>query len=66
MTAMETREILQVEDDTRSVGCDGGGGAFGHPLIYLTFENKDVVDCYYCSRHFAKARALKPRTASKA
>jgi uncharacterized Zn-finger protein len=63
---METREILQVEDDTQSVGCDGGGAALGHPLVYLTFENKDVVDCYYCSRRFAKARALKPKTASRA
>ena len=58
---METREIVQVKDDTESVGCDGGGGALGHPLVYLTFENSDQVDCYYCSRRFVKERALKPK-----
>lgn len=58
---METREIVQVKDDAESVGCDGGGGALGHPLVYLTFENNDQVDCYYCSRRFIKERALKPK-----
>ncbi len=28
----------------------------GHPLVYLSFANGDAthVDCYYCSRRFAK------------
>ncbi|MEM7467454.1 MAG: zinc-finger domain-containing protein [Pseudomonadota bacterium] len=59
---METREIVQVKDDVESVGCNGGGGALGHPLVYLTFETSDVVDCYYCSRRFVKARALKRKS----
>ncbi len=62
---MDSREIVQVDDGTESVGCDGGGGALGHPLVYLTFEEGDAVDCYYCSRRFAKARALKPKSASE-
>ena len=59
---MESREIVQVKDDVESVGCDGGGGALGHPLVYLTFDTGDEVDCYYCSRRFARERALKPRS----
>lgn len=34
------------------VGCDGGGGPLGHPLVYLRIgPSRDVV-CPYCSRHF--------------
>lgn len=62
---MDSREIVQVEDDTDTVGCDGGGGALGHPLVYLSFDLDDSVDCYYCSRRFAKARALKPKSAAE-
>ncbi len=62
---MESREIVQVDDDTETVSCDGGGGVLGHPRVYLTFDDSDVVDCYYCSRRFAKARALKPKSASE-
>jgi uncharacterized Zn-finger protein len=62
---MDSREIVQVDDNTETVSCDGGGGALGHPLVYLTFDDGDVVDCYYCSRRFARARALKPQSASE-
>lgn len=58
---MDSREIVQVKDDAESAGCDGGGGSLGHPLVYLSFEMGDEVDCYYCSRRFVKARALKPK-----
>jgi len=42
-------EVLLVE--TRSVGCDGGGGALGHPLIYMRIEETQVT-CPYCSRTY--------------
>jgi uncharacterized Zn-finger protein len=47
---MEPTEIIPVE--TTVVGCDGGGGALGHPLVYLTMEKDRQVDCPYCSRRF--------------
>jgi uncharacterized Zn-finger protein len=34
------------------VGCDGGGGALGHPLVYLRIEPEGEVVCPYCSRRF--------------
>ncbi len=49
---MSEREIIEVEDTDATVGCDGGGGPLGHPLVYLRFEGKPHVDCYYCSRRF--------------
>jgi len=42
-------EVILVE--TRSVGCDGGGGALGHPLIYMRIEETQIT-CPYCSRTY--------------
>ena len=47
---MEAVETIEVED-TR-VSCDGGGGALGHPLIYLNLGDGGIVDCPYCGRRF--------------
>ncbi len=52
---MEPGKIIRVKSTDETVGCDGGGGALGHPLVYLQFEGKASVDCYYCSQRFAKA-----------
>ena len=47
---MEPLEKITVESTT--VACDGGGGALGHPLVYLNMEGKGHVVCPYCSRDF--------------
>jgi uncharacterized Zn-finger protein len=39
----------------RVVGCDGGGGALGHPLVYLKIGAEGEVVCPYCSRRFVLA-----------
>ena len=52
--SMEPTEIIRAKATDETVGCDGGGGALGHPLVYLRFEGKSNVDCYYCSRRFAR------------
>lgn len=41
-----------IEVDSVSVACDGGGGALGHPRVYLSLEKKGQAWCPYCSRHF--------------
>ena len=51
---MKPTKIIRVDEGEESVGCNGGGGALGHPMVYLLFDGKPSVDCYYCSRHFAK------------
>ena len=53
----KSREIKIVDDKTEDTGCDGGGGggALGHPLVYLPFEGRRYVDCYYCGQRFAKS-----------
>lgn len=55
MTHSPTFPVAEtVETDSLSVACDGGGGALGHPLVYLHIkpENGPTVTCPYCSRIF--------------
>lgn len=49
VTPEETFEVT-----SRTVGCDGGGGALGHPLIYMRIEQRQVT-CPYCSRTYVLA-----------
>ena len=43
-------EVIEV--DTPNVGCDGGGGALGHPLIYIPLNPDGSGECGYCDRKF--------------
>ncbi len=39
--------------DTLQVACDGGGGALGHPRIFMTIRPVEGhVECPYCSRRY--------------
>ena len=50
------REIKIVDDGTGDVGCDGGAAnGLGHPLVFLPFEDRRYIDCYYCGQRFAKS-----------
>jgi len=35
--------------------CNGGGGALGHPLVYLNLGDEGEAVCPYCSRRFVLA-----------
>jgi len=37
---------------TKRVACDGGGGALGHPLVYMDMGEDDFIECAYCDRRF--------------
>lgn len=54
---MQPIETIQVE--TEKVGCDGGGGALGHPLVYLTLGQHGSVECPYCSRRYVLKEGAK-------
>lgn len=48
MQPFEVIEVSQME-----VACDGGGGAVGHPRVYLHIEpDTGEVVCPYCSRQY--------------
>ena len=46
-------EVIDV--DGHKVACDGGGGALGHPLVYMEMGDKPYVECPYCDRRFVRA-----------
>ena len=50
---MSAHEVIEV--DIKRVACDGGGGALGHPKIYLEMGAASEVVCPYCSRRYIKA-----------
>ena len=43
----------------KRVACDGGGGALGHPLVYMDMGEDDHVECGYCDRRFVLGRKRK-------
>jgi len=38
--------------DQMQVQCDGGGGALGHPVEYLTLVKGGQATCKYCDRRY--------------
>ena len=49
---IQVTDTKEIEGDDAS--CDGGGGALGHPRVYLTFGPKNQVYCPYCSKRFVR------------
>ncbi len=41
-----------VETDQTRVACDGGGGALGHPKVFLEMADEHFVECPYCDKRF--------------
>ena len=37
---------------SKKVSCDGGGGALGHPKVYLEMGDENEITCPYCSKLF--------------
>ena len=46
------RAIARSRGPQVAVECDGGGGALGHPMVYLTLSESGRADCPYCGRRF--------------
>jgi len=42
----------EVVVSTKRVACDGGGGALGHPLVYMDMGEDDFVECGSYDRRF--------------
>ena len=54
--APEPPETIEVE--AIDVSCDGGG-ALGHPKVFLTLDD-GAVDCPYCDRRFVLKAGVTP------
>jgi uncharacterized Zn-finger protein len=47
---VEVPEVMEVS--ASRVSCDGGGGALGHPRVYLEMGDENFVECPYCDKRF--------------
>ncbi len=46
-------EVETQETENTAVDCDGGGGALGHPRVYLNIKpGLGHIDCPYCAKRF--------------
>ena len=57
MTNQETmtEDMAVIPTTQQRVSCKGGGGARGHPLVWLTLGIDGKVVCPYCSRTYVKS-----------
>jgi uncharacterized Zn-finger protein len=45
--------VETIKTPTAAVSCDGGGGALGHPRIFLQIKPQaGRIDCPYCGRRY--------------
>ena len=51
-------EVIVVHE--HRVACDGGGGALGHPRVYLEMGEAHFVECGYCDRRFVLGGHVTP------
>ena len=49
---MVTAKPEEIYVDEGSVACDGGGGALGHPRVWLAMPAWGQTNCPYCGRRF--------------
>jgi uncharacterized Zn-finger protein len=47
-------EVITV--DKHRIACDGGGGALGHPKVFLEMGTDHSVECPYCDRKFVLSK----------
>ena len=45
-------EIPPIASETRIVSCDGGGGALGHPKVFINLDKPGNHSCGYCGLRF--------------
>ncbi len=55
--------VETVEVDSPQMACDGGGGALGHPRVFLNMGEKSEIDCPYCGRRFVLKKGAKAAAA---
>ena len=56
MQAPETEVVTEWR-----VSCDGGGGALGHPRVWLSIPvEAGFVECGYCDKRFVIKEGTKP------
>lgn len=52
MSQNKTQDIILVNSHRTS--CDGGGGALGHPMVWMEMGADGEVVCKYCDKRFVQ------------
>lgn len=52
--ALQPSDVVEVDRDVETVGCDGGGGPLGHPMVYYPIGQQAEAVCGYCGRRFIR------------
>ena len=60
---MDAPEVITVA--TATLACDGGGGALGHPRVFLNLGAENAIDCPYCGRRYVLAGAAEGQAAGE-
>ena len=59
-----TEAVETIKATTTQVNCDGGGGALGHPRVYLQIKPEvGHIDCPYCGCQFVLDKNAQASTA---
>ena len=56
---MGAEPVETVTVDEATIACDGGGGALGHPKVFLNLAAGGEMDCPYCGRHYILKEGVK-------
>jgi NADH dehydrogenase (ubiquinone) Fe-S protein 6 len=49
------KEIPVIQVEKRIAVCNGGGGALGHPRVYINLDDGQVQTCGYCGLRFQQS-----------
>ena len=50
------QNVKKVSSKTETICCDGGQDGLGHPAVYYSFDNLDIVVCAFCGKVFIKEK----------
>ena len=56
---MTETDIIKVDQNTETICCDGGEDSLGHPAVYFTFDNQNIIVCNYCGKTFIRKQKAK-------
>eukprot|EP00123_Amoebidium_parasiticum_P012463 comp21371_c1_seq1/m.29376 comp21371_c1_seq1/g.29376 ORF comp21371_c1_seq1/g.29376 comp21371_c1_seq1/m.29376 type:complete len:113 (-) comp21371_c1_seq1:103-441(-) len=46
--------VVPIEVDGHTAACDGGGGALGHPKVFINLDKSEPQSCGYCGLRFVQ------------
>ncbi len=52
-------KVPDIEVNTHVVACDGGGGALGHPRVFINLDGPEPRECIYCQQKYVFSKTAK-------